>query len=650
MTGTQRPQGTFAKSSSREASASRRPGVRHSSWLENLPDVAALLEAAPVVRWPRSREELLALSFGTEGGDRFEVAYDVPNKGRVVEAEVIRCKNGIAVNYSESYMRRRDPHTMLIADDGPTDKEKFDGRFGYPFAGLRRQIFDWLAGQELIALPFSAGSGRIGHDCLFIGPANAGFFAAALADLQGMLDVETLDVGFRPRAVLFLAPPFRHTHCGGKQVVVHNRGPGVHEVFALNLYPGPSAKKGVYGILLDLGESQGWVTAHASVVRVVTPYDNTLTIMHEGASGGGKSEMLEYPHRELDGRIVLGKNTVTGEKRLVPLTQGCALEPVTDDMALCHPSLQNQGDVRKLTVTDAENAWFVRVDHIETYGSNPDLEGICVVPAEPLLFLNIEAVPKATCLIWEHIEDEPGKRCPNPRVILPRRLIPRIVTEPVDIDIRSFGVRTPPCTRENPSYGIIGILHLLPPALAWLWRLASPRGHANPSIIGGSGLTSEGVGSFWPFATGRRVEYANLLLEQFRRAQGTRYVLMPNQHIGAWKVGFNGQWIAREYLARRGGAKFRPDQVMPARCPLLGYAMRTLQVEGAQIASWFLRTETQPEIGNEGYDAGAAQLAEFFRNEAAGYLKESGLDSEGAAIIRACLDGAGVETYEALLK
>ena len=35
---------------------------------------------------------------------------------------------------------------------------------------------------------------------------------------------------------------------------------------------------------------------------------------------------------------------------------------------------------------------------------------------------------------------------------------------------------------------------------------------------------------------------------------------------------------------------------MPARCPLLGYAMRTLQVEGAQIASWFLRTETQPEI------------------------------------------------------
>lgn len=620
-------------------------------WLGRIPDIAKLLKAAPAVHWPRSREELFALSFGPNGGDRFEVAYDVPGRGRVVEADVVRCRNGVAVNYPEPYMRRRDPHTMLIADEGPTDKERFDVRFGTPFAGLRGEILDWLAGQELIVLPFSAGSGRIGHDCLFIGPANAGFFAAALADLQGMLDVEALDADFAPQAVLFLAPPFRHTHCQGRQVVVHNRAAGMHEVFALNLYPGPSAKKGVYAILLDLGEEQGWVTAHASVVRVVTPYDNTLTIMHEGASGGGKSEMLEYPHRELDGRIVLGTNVVSGERRLVPLTQGCALEPVTDDMALCHPSLQSQGDARKLTVTDGENAWFVRVDHIETYGSNPDLESICVVPPEPLMFLNVEAVPKATCLIWEHIEDAPGKRCPNPRVIIPRRLMPRIVTEPVDVDIRSFGVRTPPCTKESPSYGIIGLLHLLPPSLAWLWRLASPRGHANPSILGGgNGLTSEGVGSFWPFATGRRVEYANLLLEQFRRAQGTRYVLMPNQHIGAWKVGFHGQWIAREYLARRGGAKFRPDQVVPARCPLLGYAMRTLQVEGAQIASWFLRTETQPEIGTEGYDQGAAQLTDFFRGEIAGYLDEQGLDPEGAAIIRACLDGANVETYEALLR
>ncbi|MBM3581889.1 MAG: DUF4914 family protein, partial [Alphaproteobacteria bacterium] len=200
------------------------------------------------------------------------------------------------------------------------------------------------------------------------------------------------------------------------------------------------------------------------------------------------------------------------------------------------------------------------------------------------------------------------------------------------------------------SYGIVGLLHLLPPALAWLWRLVAPRGHANPSIVGDGGLTSEGVGSFWPFATGRRVHYANLLLDQIRRHPATRYVLIPNQHIGAWKVGFNAQWIAREYLARRGGAKFRPHQIEPARSPLLGYAMRSLQVEGVQIAHWFLRTETQAEIGAETYDAGARLLTDFFKREIATYLEDADLDPAGAAIIRACLDGADLATYEKLMR
>jgi hypothetical protein len=81
----------------------------------------------------------------------------------------------------------------------------------------------------------------------------------------------------------------------------------------------------------------------------------------------------------------------------------------------------------------------------------------------------------------------------------------------VDVMIRNFGIRTPPCTAERPSYGIIGYLHILPPALAWLWRLVSPRGYANPSVTETAGMTSEGVGSYWPFASGRIVDHANLL-------------------------------------------------------------------------------------------------------------------------------------------
>src|SRR6266516_4293745 len=107
------------------------------------------------------------------------------------------------------------------------------------------------------------------------------------------------------------------------------------------------------------------------------------------------------------------------------------------------------------------------------------------------------------------------------------------------------GVSTPPCTKEKPTYGILGLFHILPPALAWLWRLVSPRGHANPSIVDTEGMTSEGVGSYWPFATGRRVDQANLLLRQFTENTRMRHILCPNQHIGAWREGFMPQWIAR---------------------------------------------------------------------------------------------------------
>src|SRR5437016_613908 len=379
--------------------------------------------------------------------------------------------------------------------------------------------------------------------------------------LQGIIPYDMIPSGFVPRAIIYVAPVFRHTHFDGRQIVVHNRRAGLHELFSYNLYPGPSAKKGIYGMLLGLGEREGWVTNHCSTVQVITPYDNVVTIMHEGASGGGKSEMLEQAHREPDGRLLLGENLVTGERRYLEIPRSCALHAVTDDMALCHPSLQEgQG---KLTLTDAENAWFVRVNHIEHYGTDVYLERLTAEPPVPLLFLSVDAVPGSRALIWEHIEDAPGKRCPNPRVIIPRNVFPNVVEGAVTVDIRSFGVRTPPCTKEKPTYGILGLFHILPPALAWLWRLISPRGHANPSIVDTEGMTSEGVGSYWPFATGRRVDQANLLLRQFTENTRMRHILCPNQHIGAWRVGFMPQWIAREYLARRGAATFRPEQLRP---------------------------------------------------------------------------------------
>ncbi len=605
-------------------------------------ELETVLRAVEVIL-PESRTHLFDLTFFEPGAEFVEVAYDVPGRGRVVEATVARCKNGAAVNYVEPYMRRRDPEAMVVADTMPTNKRRYVERFGADFEPVRQETFAWLAAQEqLIVLPFRSGDKENGYPTLLVAPANAGFFVAGLADLQGFIPASEIPKGFKPQAVIYLAPSFRHTHFDGRQLVIHNRMPGMHELFSYNLYPGPSAKKGVYGILLNIGEQEGWTTLHSSAVRLITPYDNEFVIMHEGASGGGKSEMTQAMHREPDGRIKLGEDTVTGERLYLDLLDTCQLHPITDDMALAHPSLQK--DSRRLVIEDAEAGWFLRVDHLTEYGTEPFLEKLCIKPPEPLIFLNIDAKPGSTILLWEHIMDEPGKPCPNPRVIVPRHFIENYVDGPVQVDVRSFGVRTPPCTSDSPNYGIVGMLHVLPPALAWLWRLVAPRGHSNPSIVSAEGLTSEGVGSYWPFATGTKVRHANLLLELIQTTLGTRYVLIPNQHIGAYKVGFMPEWVAREWMARRGSLRFRPGQLVESRCPLLGYTLPSIRVNGQEMPKGFLRVHEQLEVGVEGYDSGAKILREFFLQELEQFDTPDLLPL-GREIIRLCRENATVEAY-----
>ncbi|MFO7934084.1 MAG: DUF4914 family protein [Bacteroidales bacterium] len=609
-------------------------------------NVRKLLEGCKAFNCYNTTADLAdASTLGRENRE-YAVKYEIPGKGELTEAVVHRVKNGISVNYPEPYMRRRDPATMAIADEGPTDKKQFREKYGYEFQALRDETLGWMKEQQLAVFIYFAGRMGIGSLGIAIAPSNAGFFAMGLSMLQAITPPDELKEGSEIKSVIFVAPVFRHTHFGGKQVVVHNRSDKIHELYAYNLYPGPSAKKGLYGVLLTQGEKESWVTAHCSAVQSVSPYDNISTFMHEGASGGGKSEMHQHIVREPDGRVLLGKNTVTGEERLITIPRFCSFHPVADDMAFCHPSLQREDG--KLRIIDAENAWFVRVDSVMKYGDDPFLENITIHTKKPFLFLNIDSKPEATALIWEHIEDEPGKRCPNPRVILPRDSVPNVIDKPVSVDIRSFGIRTPLCSAEKPSYGIIGMFHILPPALAWLWRLASPRGHNNPSIVSTGGMQSEGVGSYWPFATGKRVTHANLLLKQIIETPRTTFTLVPNQNIGVWNVGFKPQLLMREYLTRRGVARLKSDQYQPARCSLLGYELNYMTLEGSKIPTRFLKVYRQPEVGMEGYDAGAEQLRKFFKEELQNYLQPDLLQT-GKRIIDACLSDATTEEYNEIV-
>jgi Domain of unknown function (DUF4914)/Cytochrome C assembly protein len=87
-------------------------------------DVAELLSTCKGFQFFNSTEELVEAA--TNGIDRvkFEVKYEVPGKGEFVEAIIHRERNGISANFTEAYMRRRDPGKMSIADDKPSDKER----------------------------------------------------------------------------------------------------------------------------------------------------------------------------------------------------------------------------------------------------------------------------------------------------------------------------------------------------------------------------------------------------------------------------------------------------------------------------------------------------------------------------------------------
>ena len=169
-------------------------------------DLYGALSACRSRRYPESREELLDLCCGPERAERYEVRYRVPDLGLVTEAEVTRCRNAVAVNYPEERMRRRDPDSMLIGDELPSDKPRFSSRYGYPFAELRRETMAWLEKQDLIVMPFYAGGRRFGRPALLVCPSNAAFFALALADLQGFLPAGELSAPVQPEAVIVVAP------------------------------------------------------------------------------------------------------------------------------------------------------------------------------------------------------------------------------------------------------------------------------------------------------------------------------------------------------------------------------------------------------------------------------------------------------------
>ena len=175
---------------------------------------------------------------------------------------------------------------------------------------------------------------------------------------------------------------------------------------------------------------------------------------------------------------------------------------------------------------------------------------------------------------------------PNPRVILPRRIVPNVITGAGGRWISAVSGcgrrRARERSRLTASWGCF----IVPPALAWLWRLVAPRGHANPSIVATEGLSSEGVGSYWPFATGRPRGPGEPAAPADRAGHAGAVRALPNQHIGAWEVGFMPQWMPASIWPAAAAPAPAGRRSSPARCAPLGHAIR--QIAGRR-AGWCRR-------------------------------------------------------------
>jgi len=141
-----------------------------------LPDnLISLLSECKKLSVFNTSHELADVATGNKKNIKYEVSYDIPGKGPYTEAIVHRVKNGISANYTEAYMRRRDPGTMVIADNLPSDKQRFKDKYGYEFSSLQDETFQWMKEQELSVFFYFAGRVGIGSLGIAVVPSNAAF-------------------------------------------------------------------------------------------------------------------------------------------------------------------------------------------------------------------------------------------------------------------------------------------------------------------------------------------------------------------------------------------------------------------------------------------------------------------------------------------
>ena len=125
------------------------------------PEVTAALKKCKCIAYAETKEELEEMAYGPTHTSRYDVVYPIEGNGTVKEAEVVRCKNGCVVNFMEDYMRRRDPNSMAIGDDLPSDKPRFKD--------VDDELFAFIEGAQLIIHNAAFDVGFINNEFALLG-------------------------------------------------------------------------------------------------------------------------------------------------------------------------------------------------------------------------------------------------------------------------------------------------------------------------------------------------------------------------------------------------------------------------------------------------------------------------------------------------
>ena len=114
-------------------------------------DLMQALKNSNCLCYPETKEQLIEMCYGPTHSSKFDVCYSIDGKGLVKEAEVVRCKNGTAVNFMEDYMRRRkgNEQKSLVFTD------RLDDYCAQPLRPLASRPSTGTSMPSLSALPFS---------------------------------------------------------------------------------------------------------------------------------------------------------------------------------------------------------------------------------------------------------------------------------------------------------------------------------------------------------------------------------------------------------------------------------------------------------------------------------------------------------------